>query len=63
VPAGTLIVSATPTLAFAAMIAERSEICPDASSPVTRFAATVSAVVLTLKIAGATRDSNGSSAR
>jgi hypothetical protein len=49
-----------PPRASAAMIAERSEICPDASFPVLRFAATVSSTVLTRNVAGAIRSSRAS---
>ncbi len=45
VPLGTMMVSEL-CLALAAMIAERSEICPEASFPFCRFTATVSSVVL-----------------
>ena len=49
VPAGRLIVFEPPR-ASAAMMAERSEMWPEASLPVLRFAATVSSVVLTTKV-------------
>ena len=48
-------------LAFAAMMAERSEICPVASLPFCRFTATVSSVVLTWNVESTTRCSSPSS--
>jgi len=60
VPAGTLIVFLPPWVS-AAMMAERSEICPVESWPVLRFVATESTVVFTVKVAGASRSSSDSS--
>ena len=57
--AGTMMVSAFG-LALAAMIADRSEMCPEASLPVLRFTATVSSVVLTLNVESTTRSSSPS---
>ena len=59
-PAGKSIVSDLG-LASAAMIAERSEIFPEASFPVLRFTATVSANVFTLNVESTTRSSSPSS--
>ena len=60
VPAGTMILS-EPPCALAAMIAERSEIWPEASLPDARLAATVSSVVLTRNVESTTRSSSHSS--
>ena len=60
VPAGSLIVLFLP-LASAAMIADRSEMCPVESWPVLKFVATESTVVLTINVAGARRVSRASS--
>ena len=42
-------------------MADRSEMCPDASFPFLRFTATVSSVVLTLKVESNVRSSSPSS--
>ena len=60
VPAGSTIVSDLG-LASAAMIADRSEMFPEASFPLLRFTATVSENVLTLNVESTTRSSSPSS--
>ena len=59
VPAGSLIVFEPPR-ASAAMMAERSEMWPEASLPVWRFTASVSSVVLTRKVERTRRVSSSS---
>ena len=60
VPTGRMILLAPPC-ASAAWMAERNEMCPVASLPLPRFAATVSSVVLTLNVESTTRPSSPSS--
>ena len=59
VPGGRMI-RFRPPLASAAMMADRSEMWPDASLPFLRSTATVSSSVLTRKVERATRGSSTS---